>query len=186
MEENGRKNRFIFAIFAICCVGSVETIRAFADEEKTGTAGQPASPANEATYQLGGTARPTGPYSNYRLPPQRLSTTLNIDGSTTTLSLSGARYSGVRLTKVSPSGVAASAGLKPEDILLTLNERNVSSPDGADALLNKLPSGDLRFSFARKINGKFQIVESRVRYINPLRSSGSKELLLTNPEMKTK
>ncbi len=110
---------------------------------------------------------------NASLPAPRSSSTLNIDGTPAQVKLFGTEYRGLRLTHVGAKGIAATAGLKSGDILLSLNGHNVSTPESADELLNKLPSGELDFAYFREENGKPLIDESRLRYINPFKQYGS-------------
>lgn len=112
---------------------------------------------------------PASTFSRYELPPQRITTTLNIDGMPTTVSILGTTYNGVRLTHIGMNSLAGTAGLKLEDILLSLNEHNTVSPESADRILNRMPSGDLRIGFARKVDGQAKVMETRVRYFNPMR-----------------
>lgn len=177
MSNETISKRAITALALVSLLSSFTVLHAQADGGDSSSQPVPDNPHEAAPAKspavvpepTGVFSLPPGAFGHYLLAPRRLSTTLNIDGERAQLNILGSRYQGVRLTHVGPKGVAKTAGLAPGDILLSLNSHTVASADLADQILNQLPSGDLNVVFARNLKGNFQMMETRIRYINPYR-----------------
>lgn len=151
------------------------------------------SGAEDATagsrWQQGETAGASLPGSGRR-PPRKATTTMNMDGTACTVPIFGVTYMGVRVTHVGRSGLAELAGIKPGDVLLSLNTYSVRNAIHADRLLNQMPSGNLEIVFARPCQepaatGKqgvakcYKLIESRIDYVNPYKEFS--RVLLVSP-----
>lgn len=161
---------------ALCCL--LLSAAPSAGQDSTGGAGH--------EDQAAGTPAP----GLRRRPPQKATTTMNMDGTADTVTIFGVTYVGVRVTHVGRGGLAELAGVQPGDVLLSLNTYTVRNATHADRVLNQIPSGNLEIVFARPCQEPgatpsqdgakcYKLIETRIDYLNPYREFS--RVLLISP-----
>lgn len=109
---------------------------------------------------------PAGPPKQIYTRSERIinSRLLGASGKAAYIVSSVGSRSGILITEVADRSVAANIGLGEGDVLLTINQRVVTTAADADHILDDTPSGIIRVSFARQSEEGLQLYNLNVRY----------------------
>ena len=109
---------------------------------------------------------PTGPPKQIYTRSERTlsSQILGASGKAAYIVSSVGTNSGILITDVTSGGVAANMGIGEGDVLLSINQRVVTTAPDADRILGDIPSGKIRVSFARQGDSGLQLYNLNVSY----------------------
>jgi uncharacterized protein YkwD len=74
--------------------------------------------------------------------------------------------SGILITDVTAGGLAAKYGVSEGDVVLTINQRVVTTARDADRILGEIPSGTIKVAFAHPSDNGLQLYNANFAYTN--------------------
>jgi uncharacterized protein YkwD len=114
-----------------------------------------------------------------------LSNRLGAEGQSAYIVSSQGQNRGVLISKVYDNGLANSAGVAEGDVILNVNGHVLSSFSDVDRVLSDLPSGIVKFTYARQGGNGLLLYSPSVRYTNP-HPSPSQSTSVAHSSMPTK